>query len=46
VPNSVVLYPSDPISAEKAVHLALNHFGIVYIRTARMATPFLYDFDT
>lgn len=35
IPDSVVLYPSDAISAERAVELAANHRGMVYIRTSR-----------
>lgn len=35
VPKGVVLYPSDPIAAEKAVELAANYNGPVYIRTNR-----------
>ncbi len=46
VPNSVVLYPSDAVSTEKAVQLALQHKGIVYIRTGRMQVPILYQNET
>lgn len=35
IPNSVVLYPGDAVSAERCVELAANHHGIVYIRTGR-----------
>jgi transketolase len=35
VPNSVVLYPSDAVSAERAVEIAANTYGIFYIRTGR-----------
>ena len=35
IPNSVVLYPSDAVSAERAVELAINNKGIFYIRTGR-----------
>ncbi len=41
--NSTVLYPSDAISTEKLVELALNQKGIVYIRTSRPETQILYD---
>ncbi|MDD5110364.1 MAG: transketolase [Patescibacteria group bacterium] len=41
--NSVVLYPSDAVSAEKLVEQAARHQGIVYLRTNRMATPMLYQ---
>ena len=40
--NSVVLYPSDAVSAEKLVEEAARHEGIVYIRTTRKETPILY----
>lgn len=45
VPNSVVLYPSDAVSTEKAVQLSLQHKGIVYIRTGRMQVPIIYQND-
>ncbi len=41
--GSVVLYPSDAISTEKLVEAAARHYGIVYIRTTRKATPILYS---
>lgn len=40
--NSVVLYPSDAVSAEKMVEEAARHKGIVYIRTTRKETPIIY----
>uniref|UniRef100_A0AC35F9Z0 Transketolase-like pyrimidine-binding domain-containing protein n=1 Tax=Panagrolaimus sp. PS1159 TaxID=55785 RepID=A0AC35F9Z0_9BILA len=43
VPNSVVFYPSDGTSAERAVELAANIRGIVFIRTGRPALPVLYE---
>ncbi len=43
IPGSVILYPSDAVSAERAVVLAAQHKGIVYIRTTRPKTPVLYD---
>jgi transketolase len=45
VPGSVVLYPSDAVSTERAVELAATHPGIVYIRTTRPKTPVLYPND-
>ena len=42
IPNSVVLYPTDAYSAERAVSLAANYKGICYVRTGRMAVPILY----
>jgi len=39
VPNSIVLYPTDAVSTEKAVILAANYTkGMSYIRTCRLAT--------
>jgi transketolase len=43
--NSVVLYPSDAVSADRLVEEAARHKGIVYIRTTRMATPIVYGVD-
>ncbi|HKP85524.1 MAG TPA: transketolase [Blastocatellia bacterium] len=42
IEGSTVLYPSDAVSAERAVQLAANHKGIVYIRTSRPKTPVIY----
>ena len=41
--GSVVLNPSDAVSCEKLVFEAARHEGIVYIRTARPATPVIYN---
>jgi transketolase len=43
--NSVVLYPSDAVSAEKLVEEAARHRGIVYLRTTREDTPIIYRND-
>jgi transketolase len=43
IPNSVVFYPSDAVSTERAVVLAANHKGIVFIRTSRPNTDILYE---
>ena len=40
--GSVVLNPADAVSCEKLVFEAAKHAGIVYIRTARPATPVIY----
>jgi transketolase len=40
--DSVVLYPCDAVSTENLVAEAAKHYGMVYIRTTRMATPILY----
>lgn len=45
VAGSTVLYPSDGVSAERAVALAARTEGIVYIRTTRPKTPILYPLD-
>lgn len=45
IPNSIVLYPSDPISTEKATKLAANTQGLFYIRTSRFPTKALYGPD-
>ncbi len=41
--GSVVLYPSDAVSTERLVEEAALHYGLVYIRTTRAATPILYS---
>ncbi len=43
--NSVILYPSDAVSAEKLVEEAASHRGIVYLRTTRENTPVIYRND-
>ena len=43
IPNIVVLYPSDIISAERSVELAANHDGMVSIKGERNQRPILYD---
>jgi len=45
VPDSVVLYPSDGVSAENAVELVSNTVGIAYIRTGRPPHPVIYSND-
>ena len=45
IPEAVVLYPSDAVSAERLVSEAAAHEGIVYLRTSRPKTPILYDPD-
>ncbi len=41
--DCVVLYPCDAVSAERAVELAANHVGLVFIRTSRPKTPVIYE---
>lgn len=43
--DSIVLYPSDAISCERLMERALEASGLVYIRTTRKDTPFLYTTD-
>ncbi len=45
VPEAVVLYPADAVTAERCVELAARHRGIVYLRTSRPKTPVLYGPD-
>lgn len=45
LPNSVVFYPSDAVSCERAVELAANIKGIKYIRTNRPDSDILYGND-
>jgi transketolase len=40
--NSVVLYPSDAVCAEKCVEEMAKHKGIAYLRTSRPKTPVIY----
>ncbi len=44
IPDSIVFYPSDGVSAYKLTEIMANYNdGISYIRTSRPATPILYD---
>ena len=44
VPNSIVFYPSDGVSAYKLTEVMANYNdGVSYIRTSRPATQNLYD---
>jgi transketolase len=45
IPGSVILYPCDAVSAERAVEQAVKHRGICYIRSSRPKTPVLYPND-
>ena len=42
IPNCVVFYPSDGVSAENAVRLAAEHVGMAYIRTSRPKAAVIY----
>jgi transketolase len=43
--GSIVLSPSDAVSAEKLTCLAANYEGISYVRIARPKTPVIYQND-
>jgi transketolase len=43
--ESVILYPADAVATERIVALAVQHRGIVYIRTSRPKTPVIYSND-
>jgi transketolase len=42
LPESVVLYPCDAVSAEKCTELLAKRNGIGYVRTSRPKTPVIY----
>eukprot|EP00744_Colponema_vietnamica_P001105 GILI01001871.1.p1 GENE.GILI01001871.1~~GILI01001871.1.p1 ORF type:complete len:643 (+),score=286.42 GILI01001871.1:79-2007(+) len=42
IPNALVFYPSDAVSTYRAVEIAANYKGIVYIRTSRPNFKVLY----
>lgn len=42
LPGSVVFYPTDAVSTERATELAANYHGIVFIRTSRPANGIIY----
>lgn len=43
VPGAVCFYPSDAVSAERAIELAANYHGLTFTRTSRPATPVVYN---
>jgi transketolase len=45
IPNALVLYPSDAVSSERAIEIAANYRGPVYIRTSRPDTDIIYNND-
>jgi transketolase len=45
IPGSVILYPCDAVSAERAVEQAARNRGIFYIRSSRPKTPVVYAND-
>jgi transketolase len=45
VAGSIVLYPSDGVSAERLTEFMARQNGITYLRTSRPKTPILYSKD-
>jgi len=43
LPTFVILVPSDPVSMRWAVRAASEYTGPVFIRSSRVAMPFIYD---
>ena len=45
IPGAACFYPSDAVSAERAIELAANHRGVTFTRTSRPATAVVYGND-
>ena len=45
LPTFVILVPSDPPSMHRAVRAAAEHVGPVYLRSSRVAMPYVYPED-
>ncbi len=45
IPGCTVLYPSDAVSAEASVRLAVENDGMFFIRITRPSTPVVYPND-
>lgn len=46
IPDSIILYPGDGVSAYKLLELSANYNkGISYLRTTRADTPIIYDIN-
>lgn len=45
IPDSVVLYPADAVATERAIALAANHRGTVYVRCGRPNNEIIYAND-
>merc|ERR1711892_472018 len=43
LPGCTVFFPSDAVSAERAVELAANTRGICFVRVSRPTTPVIYN---
>lgn len=46
MPTFVMLVPSDPVSMHWAVKAAADHVGPVFLRSSRVAMPFIYEENT
>jgi len=46
MPTFVMLVPSDPVSMRWAVSAAADHVGPVFLRSSRVAMPFIYPENT
>ena len=46
MPTFVMLVPSDPVSMHWAVRAAADHVGPVFLRSSRVAMPFIYEEST
>lgn len=46
IPGMTVICPADAVEARAAVEAAINHYGPVYMRFGRAATPVLFDQDS
>jgi transketolase len=44
-PTFVILVPGDPSSMHKAVQAAIDHVGPVFVRSSRVAMPYVYPPD-
>lgn len=45
IPESLVFYPSDAVSCERAIELTANYKGITYTRVSRPALEVFYGND-
>jgi transketolase len=45
MPTFVMLVPGDPTSMHKAVQAAVDHVGPVWLRSSRVAMPYIYPED-
>jgi transketolase len=45
LPTFAIVVPCDPVSMHKAVHAMAAYDGPVYLRSSRVAMPYIYDED-